>query len=66
MGRASEYLSLEAAAAYAGVPIRYIVNRLSDPAFPKRRKGTSWVIPRKPLDDYLDSHDKAKRNAGYY
>ena len=65
MSTRSEFMSIEAAAAYAGVPVRYITNRLSDPLFPKRRKGASWVIPRKPLDDYIDSHDTAKKHAGY-
>lgn len=65
MNTKSDCLSIEAAAAYAGVPVRYITNRLSDPQFPKRRKGSTWVIPKKPLDDYIDSHDTAKKHAGY-
>lgn len=62
---ARNLMTIEQAAAYAGVPVKYIVHRLSDPAFPKHRKGNEWFIPAKPLDDYIDSHDTAKKRAGY-
>ena len=56
-----DFLTVEQAASYAGVPVKWITNRMTEPDFPKRRKGVHWVIPVKPLDDYLVSHVPTKR-----